>query len=600
VRRDNPAISDALRAGRRSVDGLPGVTLLTDFQWDPEVSVWFLRVKLEIPESSDRVPSKTDWIIHAAAQYPLGEVKVYPARDNGIEGTFPHQALNVRVPESLWRTGALCLEPLDAETGSRSSEEPRQADSRLGWHVLRAQQWLEAAATGTLTKPGDRFELPQFVDLEPPIVAFADGPEHWQSWLTAAAQGVAELVRLGPEYLVVRRWFDMAGKAILIPEWGTTVSDAPRGLSAFWIRVPKVPVHPPWQAPLTWGELRRAIADGGGNLDTLLQSVLPRLRGDARSILLVGFPMPRVIGGPNVEMHWQPLMLPPIPRHGNVPNGLRNNQKGLWIRDRDRVFGDKSGIFWHKAENWQRDRLLARGHFEAAVRDTHYAVLGVGAIGAAVASHLCRGGATHMSLIDGDKLRAGNLVRHDLTLDGVGQSKAQMMASRLSAVSPYSTVGAEPNDIGHSSEEAVSALDAFDVIIDCSASSDLLQVLAGCTWKVPKVFISVSLALGGRRLLFFSASGQSFPVNDFNRLVQAWIKAPAGSESSRLVWEGPGCWHLLFPARYDDVTLAVATATKLIEKVVSDVPTTSELVVFDQKSDGSRFSGFHLTTVETA
>jgi hypothetical protein len=299
-------------------------------------------------------------------------------------------------------------------------------------------------------------------------------------------------------------------------------------------------------------------------------------------------------------MHWQPLMLPPIPRHGNVPNGLRNNQQGLWIRDRERVFGEKTRIYWHKAENWHRDRLLARGHFEAAVRDAHYAVIGVGAVGAALATHLSRGGVTNMSFIDGDKLRAGNLVRHELTLDGIGQNKAQMMASRLSAVSPYSTIGAEPHDIGHSSEEAVSALDPYDVIIDCTASSDLLQVLARCTWKAPKVFISVSLALGGRRLLVFSASGQSFPVNDFDRFVQGWIKAPAGSESSQLVWEGPGCWHLLFPARYDDVTLAVATATKLIEKAVLDVPTRSELVVFDQQSDGNGFAGFHRTAIETA
>ena len=58
--------------------------------------------------------------------------------------------------------------------------------------------------------------------------------------------------------------------------------------------------------------------------------------------------------------------------------------------------------------------------------------------------------------------------------------------------------------------------------------------------------------------------------------------------------DGTGCWHPTFPARSDDVWMAASTATKLIEKFVTDDSSTKISMVFEQQEADGYFSGYNL------
>jgi hypothetical protein len=108
---------------------------------------------------------------------------------------------------------------------------------------------------------------------------------------------------------------------------------------------------------------------------------------------------------------------------------------------------------------------------------------------------------------------------------------------------------------------------------------------------MPKLFCSASLGYGGRRLFCFLGVGNEFAVPEFRRLV-----APFLEEETKLwadhteLLEGVGCWHPLFPARYDDVLMAASTVSKLLEQAML-APPEPTLSVFEQKEDQG-FAGY--------
>ena len=72
-------------------------------------------------------------------------------------------------------------------------------------------------------------------------------------------------------------------------------------------------------------------------------------------------------------------------------------------------------------------------------------------------------------------------------------------------------------------------------------------------------WISTSLGYGGRRLYVFDADGRRFPTDRFRGEIQHWIRRESMEIQERGVpREGPGCWHPLFPARYDAIMMMAA------------------------------------------
>ena len=590
-----PHLSESLRAGRRALEGVRNVRITRDFVWYPEVGHWALLVLIRVPEPSALVPAESAWYVRVQPHYPFGKIVVCPAQERGIRETFPHQALNqIARADVPWRSGAICLEsPSFRPLGRLAAQpEPLDADRRLAWHVSRAADWLVGAATDTLLRSGDPYELPAWpsAPVGAQIVVFAEGVETLARWTTSGARcGRATLVELSPRHAAVLRWSDLSGAAVAETRWGAAISSENLQFSAAWMLMPLAPTALPWRAPLTWRELRAAAKKQGVELDWLLRRVATLLRTGARRILLVGFPIPATMGQPPVEVHWQPLVLPALPRPASrgaagrtFARGFRNNDLGRWKLARQALFDDHR-IEWHESQNWHSDRIGARGRLMETARLSRSAIIGVGALGSLMAELLVRQGAVDSILIDFDALTAGNLVRHRLGLDAVGENKATALAEELNLMSPHARVRACCQGLPWDLPDAHQLLCDRETVVDCTGDDAPLVALARNAWNAPKLFASASVGREARRLYFFTARGTSFPLDEFKKLVAPWLAEERAVARDDSPWEGAGCWHPLFRARLDDLMLMAATATKLLEAEVAEPSLSPKLQVFQSK-----------------
>jgi hypothetical protein len=449
--------------------------------------------------------------------------------------------------------------------------------------VRRARAWLEAAACGALLQTGDHYELPVFPSVSSGkdhlAVVFSEGEDNLARFHTAGVEiGLAELVEIpsltGRRFAVLA-WTDLKDRVFARPRWGEAILEATDKRLAAWLLLPSAPVLPPWQAPVTWGELRRAIPGHRARLDEPLRRLAPRFRDQNGSLLLVGFPIPERVGEPARELHWQPIEMPQFApaqmrkrrdKRGPFLPGFRDNALGRWQYVRQGPLADWRRLTWRAAENWHPDRIGARGRIDMTVRLARIAVIGVGAVGSLVAELLVRMGAEDLVLVDDETLAIGNLARHRLRMDALGESKASALAEKLNITSPHARVRAHPDDLPWGAEEARRLLEDRQMVLDCTGENPVLAALAACRWDEPKLFASISLGRASRRLYFFSARGTTFPVHDFDAQLRPWLDEDARATADQdLVWEGAGCWHPLSPARCDDIFMLGAAAVRLLE-----------------------------------
>jgi hypothetical protein len=595
------AVPPALERAVRHLRGVASCQVGGDLQYDDARSKWVLPVVLEISRATEFIARRTHWIVVVDPAYPFGQVDVYPSASDSITVTFPHQARNVRGPtDRAWRDGKLCVDsPLRGERFLAAVRDPvGDVEDRLAWYARRSLAWLEAAAVGGLTAPGDPFELPwkdpAIVGNGVPLrIVHDESRESYTAWAGRDTEyGEARLGVIpgidGPQ--AIGTFLDGDGRAIRT--WGgraVTESGAEGTLAIWWLWSSPV-VLPPWHAPGTWGELRSIGRACGVDVDTVLREVARRTRGQKGvAVLLVGYPIPIRIGDTPTEVHWDGLLLPTIPADGKAPRGFRANEVGSWWRDRQGVFRDEAELRYLPTENWSEGRLRARGGLPEAVRAAKVALIGLGALGSVLAELLVRAGARHLALFDGDSLYAGNICRHTATLDDVGRSKVDV-AHRLMQISPHVEIMKYGDGIPASPQAAQDLLEHYDAIVDCTASSTVTAILAQAWWATPRLFLSASVGYAARRVFAFSAFSNQFPAAEFDAQIQSWLQqeTSAWGEHGELL-EGAGCWSPLFPARHDDMVLAAAVCLKELEKYIVNLPQAPVVEVFEQARSGLAF-----------
>ncbi len=608
--------SASLRGGRRSLEGVEGVKITEDLRFHALVGRFSLRLRLSLAEvqSQSPVPLTSDWVVLIDPCYPLGPIKVHPAREGGLRGTFPHQAINrEQAREIPWLSGNLCLEtPERAPLGRLAlTQEPSHPDLRLRWHVLRAMDWLEAAASGRLLQPGDPFELPAVLVApdQPLTLVFSEDQRSLLTWLaTKERVGRATLIDAAGKHAVVAEFSHIDGRSIMAARWGYALSESalPR-IPALWMRLDAPPTLHPWQAPCTFGGLRRAARTQGIELDAMLRPLVNHLRDHERSILLLGSPIPERVGEQPAQMHWQVFELPrPGAKKAETPpsrrsprqqrsylRGFRDNALGRWQKERQGKLADERPLRWLNSENWHSDRTGARGRFMEQLRLSKIAIVGVGALGALLGELLIRGGAEDVLLIDHDKLAVGNLVRHPLHMDALGENKARALAEHLNTCSPHARVAAVDSILPWDPQKAQEQIADRQILLDCTGEDGPLEVLAQIASPEPKLFFSISVGRAARRLYFFSASARSFPRDEFHAQLTPWLTTDWQGVSTRdLPWEGAGCWHPLWPGRLDDLMLLAATSAKLLEAGAAKPEASPRLQVFERWNDADEtFAG---------
>lgn len=534
---------------------------------------WALLLDVRLGVASTQfMPTTTSWYLVLTPRGGQLDVAFYPAKVDGISATFAHQDWNGDTwTDRPWLRGKPCLERR-ATCFHRGDwlGEPTDLVERVMWKCQRLLAWVDAAAQGTLMQPGDPLELPARPGRpSSKTIGFRDAAASVNAWSGAAHWGFVEFapVDAAARTRLAMRFLAPDARTVVVPA-PVLLSTREASSSGIWIRLPDLPVLQPWQLPETWAQLTQRLNSLGVNLVDVVRHAGLRARQHfpkrLPSTLMLGFPLAAQVGSPPSRMHWFATTIefsgPKAKRNGFRPNE-HNHQE--W--DAATVRGN-GALTWLNTNNWSSDQLRTRGGAPVMLQEKRVLVIGAGALGSHVAASLTRMGVRKIGIIEGDDLRMGNLTRHALGIGDVGANKATALAAYCNGIALDGNVTAQASFFPPVDEAMAASVREFDIIIDCTASDDVLAAIAAFEWGCEKEFVSLSITWKGEGMLAFYASEAQFPASDALSRFQVAPKPAPDVDDAPI--EGVGCWHPVFPATHADVALWAASAVKFIERVV--------------------------------
>ncbi|MGJ4851921.1 HesA/MoeB/ThiF family protein [Bacillota bacterium Meth-B3] len=588
-----------LNQARRALDSLPQVKIMDDWRFDNELKVWFLHLGISIDYKTPYFPQVSQWYIVAESEYPKGKIKVYPDVENSMNVTLYHQSSNAKVEKNgLWRKGALCLE---INTISAFQSEPHNVDERLLYHVKRAINWLELAAKDKLVSEDEPFELPDFTlsNILEMQFAFSEDVVTFMQWeSTECRYGIAELdvYKSKPFVYYVKLFKSLDDNIEHYTQWGKQLSktNISPPISALWIFLNQPPAINKWQAPETFGDLIDACNNQHIDIMDVLKNMVSKIRDGRRHLLLLGFPIPKVFGGEPELVSWKALYLPVVSYGKKTAKGFRANQQGWWFRDKSEVLNRKSKLDWIISENWNQQEISQRGKMSDFLLRKKMLIVGAGCIGASVGEILVRSGIYNLTIVDSDIFKVGNLSRHVLNLNNIGELKELSLCSYLNSLNPHANVEVINDTIIIDEEFKTNIdLDKYDIIIDCTGENSVLNIFQNINLKGKHVLASISVGLGAKHLYIALTNNHIMNLNNFYELISPYLhNEKALYDDYHLPRDGTGCWHPTFPGRSDDIWIAAATSVKAIENYILSKSEKMLSLVYEQRESNGFFEGY--------
>ena len=204
-------------------------------------------------------------------------------------------------------------------------------------------------------------------------------------------------------------------------------------------------------------------------------------------------------------------------------------------------------------------------------------------MGASIGELLVRSGVYNISVIDDDCYTIGNSARHILEIGSVGKHKADEVCNRYNCINP--NVFAVPINESLSSNN-IGLIDSYDVIIDCSASNNVLSLLSSYTTRKKKTYISVSFGYKADMLFLAFQRGNSFNKSEYYSSLGDEIKESEEEYMhAQLPWDGVGCWHPVYPAMAYDVQMVASIATGAVKTYMETEEKNSQYLVYGKKYD---------------
>ncbi|KQS49510.1 ThiF family adenylyltransferase [Sphingomonas sp. Leaf198] len=588
------AIPHDLAAAIESLPEDPRFEIL-DGWVDRGKGVWSFRFRAELSVTATvHMPEWTGWHVIATGAASDREFDIYPDADAGIVATFPHQNFNGEPPEGRpWRTGKPCLErPAAVFRREGWAGEPNEAGERLIWRIGRLFAWIDAAAQDRLLTDGDPLELPMYPTLDTSsVLGFRETAADIDWWVTPDQHwGFATIAEIpgARATAVIADFMDPHRRSIRRVPWSGAIPFVEKAVDAVWLTLPGLVVFAPWRTAATWRELSELCDGVSIDLASILADAGARLRRTQRRkhatpvLLLIGFPLEAEIGGPTERFHWIAVKNLRLCTRDDVRMGFSGSPEARRAWDRELATSNRR-LEWQRTANWAPDQLRKRGEAEDGVRAKSVLVIGCGTLGAAVAENLLRMGVTRMGLLDHDTIHVGNLSRHLLTMSDAGRGKAERMAVRLNLAAPDANVVAMPFSFPPAKAADADRLKEWDVIVDCTASDAVLHDMASFPWGTERIFVSLAMTWQAEGLFAYTASETGFPAIDAMERYAAVSPTPEIERVGEM--EGIGCWHPVFPATADDVSLWGAIGSKFVRRAILSPGEAASL--YRQMDDGS-------------
>ncbi len=562
---------------RSIIDYYPEYKIIDDIHVENDEVL--MKVSIAINSKSVFVPSVSEWYIVFNSS---DDICFYPAKENSIVATFPHQANNIDLQERCYRSGKPCLDIPEHTLNLPDTYYPYSSDSRFEWYLGRMVAWLNDAANNNLLKVGDPFEVPITEFAKYNLIYKEEDVESWSDFHYRL--GYATLKLWGNNnvgYYVLDRLYDKDEISRHAVNWGD-ISNRFVNFeeNQIWVICNKFPIIEPWQYPKTWEELISACKYQDIDIFNIIQALLWKDRKYMQrfSHLLIGCPIPEKYGMENKVYYWLMCDMPQIvfPR-----NGFRINAEGFRSYLKSILKGQ---IAWHKTENWDDSAIRTRGMVQDKLRKLSVAIIGAGSLGGFVCELLSRQGITKIKVLDGDNLHVGNLSRHVLTLNQVESNKAKAIAERLSENSPSVKVEAIEEYINLNN---IANLEDCDVIIDCTGNNAVVDLLAAYEFKKTKNIYVGAFNYGATGFAFYKQKSNQLNSKLFYEMISGFYNNVLDIVNEKgLVMEGIGCYHPVFPALDSDITLWAAVFVKEIIKDLED-PATGKIKAFEQSPNGA-------------
>ena len=536
---------------------------------------WVFECAAKVPyPNQEEIPREVPLRVLIPEAFPRQLVEIFSLSEQ-VNG-FPHQEAESK---------KLCL--------PEEHLAPRDAQ-RLVCYVKWAIEWLEDAANGTLLKQDDPYELPafsyKFCPIKSPLI-FEESSDSYEKWEPHIGQfGRVECFR-GAEIpaIFTVRFCHKDGSLVRESEFSPSILKKDGKIDGRWIIVPDIRYikHRP---PQTYQEMTEVCSKNDLDFYAILKEAWNHKHSHQFGILLIGFPIPKIVGEPPTEIHWQPLLFKNAEQHlkeFNVP-GAKQRPKGqsqtprkIWERlTSSGYFSTSQKLPWGNAENTARERLYARGAYPPKVQSTSIAFFGCGALGSSVAELLARGGVNQLNLFDPDLINFGNLCRHTLDGSSISVNKAEALAARLSRANPLSMIKGYPVRIplNSRSDEAIHRMLAeADVFVDCTTSETAFDWLDQYAEENNKRLASLFFNFHAEVLTICVSSESTSCGNIFKDLTCSIEneKIPLDSEvyfrdppKEEQIIEGAGCWHPTFPARNAHVQILAAHAVDILSNSI--------------------------------
>lgn len=209
-----------------------------------------------------------------------------------------------------------------------------------------------------------------------------------------------------------------------------------------------------------------------------------------------------------------------------------------------------------------------RGKLANGLTDKRIAIIGLGAIGSVLAESLVRSGCLNIDLWDGDVVETGNICRSAYCLDDLGESKVIALANKLEKISPFCTIhtngmwnrgkyfnGDFYGQVNYIPQQHyIDTLNKFDIIIDCTASNELLHFMS---YACPtKLLLSLCITNHSQNLLVLSSeNGNPFELRKH-------FLSKIEQDTQNFYAEGSGCYSPTFLAKNCDIAALVQLAIK--------------------------------------
>lgn len=517
---------------------------LTQYEGDSKWTLKFRIAQASINPDSD-IPEETDWYVRIDQTYPGGNIHIHPAKENGIEKTYPHQRLNTSGSDDTpWRTGNICVDRYEHALSRHGGfQEPFDGTERLRWHLHRAILWVELASNGELRDDGDPYELPEFGASQSDITfGYNETRATFDTWSEVDQRyGVAYLSK--PQdagALVVTDYKDLNGGSVHTPLWGDTI-ETDTTIPGVWLLLDEPPIKHPWTVPENWDELTDLLPGTEDDTFTILGKTRQAFPDETFRFVIIGFPIPERIGEDEKYIHWQAIKIDDIPNTADF-NGFRDLET-YQIRLTRMSFKNEP-ISWVESDNWAQDQLLRRGRLDDTICESNIMLLGAGALGSTVAENLLRDGCTAITIVDGELFEIGNLSRHTLGLESINRPKATALAERLQELSPHATINDVPSSYPISEDQEESVPEP-DIILDCTGNDRVLFALGNDHWEDPKLVVSTSLGPRGDRLYVYATYTHTFDETDFDDRYRPWslYDLTEHRPNNDIIPERVGCWH---------------------------------------------------------